>query len=210
MVLVLPSLVPRARAATGLVCIADPSLNPASCPSSPASLQGTLGSTIPVAVNIQGSDSINGFDISVQVNPSVLQPVNITFGNSVLHSPNFVQISSVNSTTGIARLALVGLGYVVAGPVTGNLFIIDYRVLSATGGTAIVFQAGCSNTSVPNICVTVVNPNLDSESVQSASFGSPVPPNFSITANPSLLNVQQGTTATSTIVLASISGFAGT
>jgi hypothetical protein len=210
MVFVLPSLVPQAKAATGLVCIADPSLNPASCPASPPSLSGTVGSSVTVAVNIQGSDSLNGFDISVQVNPSVLQPTNVTFANSVIHSPNFVLTNSANSTTGIARLALVASGYVVTGPVTGNLFNINYKVLSSSIGTSIVFQAGCSGTSVPNICVTVVNPNIDTESVQTATFGGPITPDFSITANPISQNVQQGTNATSKIVLASLGGFAST
>src|SRR6266699_1721125 len=156
MVLVLPGLVPRARAATGLVCIADQSVNPASCPASPPNLTGPVGSVVTVAVNIQGSDSLNGFDISVQVNPGVLQPLNIMFNNSVIVSPNFVSVQTANSTTGIARLALVALGYVVTGPVTGNLFDIRYQVLSSNSGTAILFQSGCVGTSVPNICVTVV------------------------------------------------------
>ena len=169
-----------------------------------------MGSVVTVAVNIQGSDSLNGFDITVQVNPSVLQPLNIVFNSSVIHSPDLVEVQSANSTTGTSRLAIVALGYVVTGPVTGNLFDINYKVLSSSGGTAIVFQAGCANTSVPNLCVTVVNPNLDLESVQTATFGGAVPPDFSITANPISQNVQQGSTATSSIVLASISGFAGT
>ncbi len=208
-VLVLPSIVPRARAATGLVCIADQSVNPASCPATPPNLSGPVGSVVTVAVNIQGSDSLNGFDISVQVNPSVLQPLNIVFNDSVIHSPDLVAVQSANSTTGIARFALVALGYVVPGPVTGNLFDIHYQVLSSTTGTAIVFQAGCSGTSVPNICVTVTNPNTDSEAVQTATFGGAIVPDFSIAANPSSQNVQQGSTATSMIVLTSF-GFAGT
>ena len=209
MVLVFPSLVPRARAATGLVCIADQAVNPSSCPASPPNLTGAVGSVVTVAVNIQGSDSVNGFDISVQVNPSVLDPLLIMYNGSVIQPPNFVATQSTNSTTGIARLGLVALGYVVTGPVTGNLFVIKYQVLSSTSGTAIAFQTGCTGTSVPNICVTVTNPNADSESVQTATFGGAIVPDFSITANPSSQNVQAGSTATSTIVLTSF-GFAGT
>jgi hypothetical protein len=210
MVLVLPGLVPRARAATGLVCIADQSVNPSSCPASPPNLTGSAGSIVTVAVNIQGSDSLNGFDISVQVNPSVLEPLTVTYNNSVIHSPNFVAAISANSTTGVARLALVALGYVVTGPVTGNLFNINYKVLSSNSGTAIVFPSGCTSNSVPNTCVSVVNANIiDSESAQTATFGGAIIPDFSIAANPSSQNVQQGATATSTIVLTSF-GFAGT
>src|SRR2546428_11225217 len=60
-----PSLTPRARASTmGLVCIADQSLNPTDCPAEPANLTGNVGDNITVAVNIQGSDSLNAFEIS--------------------------------------------------------------------------------------------------------------------------------------------------
>jgi uncharacterized membrane protein len=209
MVLVVPGLVPRVRAATGLVCIADQSVNPSSCPASPPNLTGPVGSVVTVAVNIQGSDSLNGFDISVQVNPSVLDPLLIMYNSSVIQPPNFVATQSVNSTTGIARLGLVALGYIVTGPVTGNLFVIKYQVLSSTIGTAVAFQTGCTGTSVPNTCVTVTNPNVVSESVQNATFGGAIIPDFSMTANPFSQNVQAGSTATSTIVLTSF-GFAGT
>jgi len=164
---------------------------------------------VTVAVNIQGSDSLNGFDVSVQVNPSVLQPLNIVFNNSVIHSPDLVAVQSANSTTGIARFAIVALGYVVPGPVTGNLFDIHYQVLPSSSGTAIVFQAGCSGMSVSNICVTVTNPNTDSESVHTATFGGAIVPDFSVATNPSSQNVQQGSTGTSMIVLTSF-GFVGT
>src|SRR5437867_5155411 len=147
--------VPQVSAATGLVCIANSSVNPSSCPSSPPSLSAPVGSSINLAVNIQGSDSLNGFDIAVQVDPSVLQPLNITVANSVIHDPRFIAAESTNSTTGIARLAIVAEGYIITGPVTGNLFNILYKVLSSTKGTAIVFQTGCSGTSVPSTCVTV-------------------------------------------------------
>src|SRR6266446_7561515 len=71
-----PSLVQLARATTtGLVCIADQSLNPNDCPAEPANLTGSVGDTITVAINAQGISSLNGFDIWVQVNPAVLKPL---------------------------------------------------------------------------------------------------------------------------------------
>ena len=203
--------VPQVSAATGLVCIANSSVNPSSCPSSPPSLSAPVGSSITLAVNIQGSDSLNGFDIAVQVDPSVLQPLNITVANSVVHDPRLIVAQSTDSSTGIARLAIVAEGYIIAGPVTGNLFNILYKVLSSTKGTAIVFQTGCSGTSVPSTCVTVVNGNtVDPEMVQTATFGGTATPDFTIAANPLSQTVQQGSSAKSAITVASLNGFSGT
>ncbi len=209
-VLAIPSMVPHVNAATGLVCIADSSLNPASCPASPASVSAPVGSNVNVAINVQGSDTLNGFDISVQVDPSVLQPLNITLTNSVIHDPRLIAAESANPTTGIARLAMVAAGYSVTGPVTGNLFNIVYKVLVSGRGTDITFEAGCTGTSVPNTCVTIVSPSVIPEAIQTATFaGGPITPNFTISANPSFQTVQQGFSATSTIVVASLNGFAG-
>ncbi len=105
--LALPLAIPHANAATGLVCIADPSVNPASCPASPASFSGAVGSNVTVAVNIQGSDTVNGFDISTLVDSSVLQPVNILVANSIIHDPKFIVTQTADANSGITRLAMV-------------------------------------------------------------------------------------------------------
>ncbi|OLD02146.1 MAG: hypothetical protein AUJ07_09430 [Crenarchaeota archaeon 13_1_40CM_3_53_5] len=119
--------------------------------------------------------------------------MNITVANSVVHDPRLIVAQSTDSSTGIARLAIVAEGYIIAGPVTGNLFNILYKVLSSTKGTAIVFQTGCSGTSVPSTCVTVVNGNtVDPEMVQTATFGGTATPDFTIAANPLSQTVQQG------------------
>jgi len=207
--LAIPLAIPHANAATGLVCIADPSVSPASCPASPASFSGVVGSNVTVAVNIQGSHTVNGFDISILVDSSVLQPVNIMVANSIIHDPKFIVTQTVDPNSGIARLAMVAAGYSVPGPVTGNLFTIVYRVLASNRGTGIVFQTGCSGTSVPNTCVTVTNPNVDSESVQNGSLLGPVIPNFAISADRSQ-TLQAGSSTFTNVRVNSLNGFSGT
>ncbi len=178
-----PSLTPRARAATvGLVCIADQSLDPRDCPSSPANLSGAVGDTITVAVNVQGVDSLNGFDIWVQVNPAVLRPVSISLSDSLIQEPRFVLRQSANSTSGIARVVMVALDRLVIG--SGDLFDVNYKVLSSSSGTPVTFMLGCfdSGSIPPDICVSVANPpSIVDVIVQTANFG-PVTPDFSITA----------------------------
>jgi hypothetical protein len=208
--LALPLAIPHANAATGLVCIADPSVNPASCPGSPASFSGVVGSNVTVAVNIQGSDTVNGFDISTLVDSSVLQPVNILVANSIIHDPKFILTQTADPNSGIARLAMVAAGYSLPGPVTGNLFTIVYRVLASNRGTGIVFQTGCSGTSVPNTCVTITSPNVDSESVQSGSLVGPVTPNFAISADLPSQTLQAGSSTFTNVRVNSLNGFSGT
>src|SRR5690242_4843844 len=63
----------------GIVCIADPSMT--TCPSSFATLTGSFGGKLTVAVNTgQVSDGFNAYDIRVVTDPGVLNPtgVNLT------------------------------------------------------------------------------------------------------------------------------------
>jgi hypothetical protein len=216
------SVVEPARAtATGLVCIADQTVNPTNCPAEPANLTGDVGDIITVAVNIQGVSSLNGFDIAVQVDPTVLQPLNISLADSILgnncydyHSGcRFVLVRSTNSNTGVARLAMAVFSLGISG--AGNLFEINYKVLSSSIGTSVIFTLGCTGeSSVQDVCVTLANPNVLPVKVQTASFGL-VTPDFSIAAWPSprtLLGSSDsvvGSTANSTIVLFGTGGFAG-
>ncbi len=209
----LSSLVPKARAAAvGLVCISDQSLNPTDCPFPIANLTGSVGSDVTAAVNVQGIDSLDAFDVSVRVDPAVLQPVSISVADSVIpQNVRFVLRQTVNSTTGVARLALVDLGGFVPGPLTGNLFDIVYKVLSSSDGSAIVFQLGCSgpSPSVPGVCVNLANPNPVPVAIQTGNFG-PETPDFLISAAPSFETVQTGFGTNATIVIESIGEFAGT
>lgn len=209
-----PSLAMQARATTDLVCIADQLSNPTDCPSSPANLTGLVGSNVTVAVNVQGVDSLNGFDIAVHVNPAILQPVSVSLADSLIQEPRILVLQTVNSTSGIARLATSALGYTVPG--TGNLFEIVYEVLSSDNGTAITFGLGCTHqASAEGICVTLTNPGVVYVTLQTASFGGPLAPDFSMTASPSfqtLLGSSDtviGSGSDSMIVLFGTGGFTG-
>jgi hypothetical protein len=157
--------IPRAHAQTpGVVCIADPTST--SCPSSPITLSGASGTQISVAVNIQGSDSLNGFNIFVKADVSALQAVSVDLSNSVLGNNVFTAVDCIDfgpgcitaqNGMGVVQVAMVALGSVTAAPTTGRLFSITYNLTQTAQNIKIGFQTGCSNTStLPNFCVTVV------------------------------------------------------
>ena len=66
--------------------------------------QGTVGGQLQVAVNVQNSSALNGFDVQVLTDQSILRPVNDSLAGTVLPSPVFVARNSVNSTSGLVRV----------------------------------------------------------------------------------------------------------
>ena len=217
----LPSLGPQVRAASaGLLCLADLSLNPTDCPFLPANISGQVGDTVTVAVNVQGVDSLDGLDIPVQVNPAVLQPLSISLADSIMGNActelqsgcGQILLQSVNSTSGVVRLAMDI--FEVSVPGNGNLFEINYKVLSSSGA-AIIFQLGCLGASAPGTCVALANPSIVNVNLQTASFMGPLPPDFYMAARPSfqpLLGSAEtllGSTANSVVALFGTGGFAG-
>ena len=192
----------------GTVCIDNATST--SCPTSAPNLTGVVGTNVTVSVNIQGSDAFNSFDISVATNASTLDPLSIDYGASLIHQPLFVLADSVNSTTGVARLAIAAAGYTVPGPATGNLFRITYKVLGSSAAK-IGYSTGCSGTSNDSLCVTVVNVGpVDPENVQTASFVGSATPDFLVTAQPTSLTIRAGSSTTSLVSVTSLNGFTGT
>ena len=196
----------------GTVCIDNATST--TCPASPPTLTGIVGENVTVSVNIQGSDNVNGFDISIATNASTLDPLSIDDSASLIHQPRLVLTSTVNSNTGVAHFASVATGYTNPAPATGNLFRVTYKVLNSSPAK-IGFLPGCSGTSNDNLCVTVTGVNggvatADPENVQTASVNGSPTPDFTITANPPSLPIRAGTSATYTISLASFNGFSGT
>jgi hypothetical protein len=174
-------------------------------------LQGTVGGQLTVSVNVQNSPALNGFDVQVLTDPSILKPVSDDLRGSVF--PNIIVAqNTVNSAGGLVRVAEVaGLGFVTTAPTTGHFFNITYNIVGSTSGTFILFPTGCTGTSNGNTCVTVVNAGvIDPENILEANFTSAPPPDFTMSANPSSLAIQAGTSATSIISVTSINGFAGT
>lgn len=185
----------------GLVCIT--ASNSTLCPSTAPILRGTVRTNFTVALNIQGSDSINAFDISVKTDPTILKPASIDFTGSVLPGPPgfvdecingvLVQGPRCGSTDGpgVAHLALGAcLACITIAPTGGLLFRITYQVLSPLN-TTINYQTECWSSSVSGTtdCLTLANGTTWIVPVRSqpALFIDPPRPEVSVTLSESVL-----------------------
>ena len=210
---------------TGTVCLVAPGTN--TCPSSPASLSGNSGTQLRVSVFIQNSDGLNGFDITLLADHTILKPAGADLTGTVLPGPQTVLVeclggvlvvgnvcSGTDSIDTLHFAAVPPPGTMTATPTTGLLFTAIYNITGTTSGIPLGFQTGCpAPTSVPNTCVTIANgtPTPDPETVQTAVFSNTgTPPDFSITANPVNLSIHRSSSGTSTITLSSLGGFSGT
>jgi hypothetical protein len=126
--------------------------------------------TLSVPVQISGSDALNGFDIAVSANPSILYPTSIDLTGSIILPINPVAIECVNGVLvagnsctsqdgiGVVHLAVIHNGQLLSAPVGGLLFTINYNIVGATTGSPISFTTGCSTSSIGNTdCVTMTN-----------------------------------------------------
>jgi hypothetical protein len=217
-----PNIVPAHAQTTGTVCIIPSSSS--SCPSSPATVLGTAGVQLRVSVFIQGSEGINGFDVTLLADHTILKPAGADLTGTVLIAPQtvileclggvLVQGSFCSSTDTADTLHFVvsgALGQLTTPPTTGLLFTAIYNVTADSSGIPLGYQTGCSSSSVSGTttCVTITNGGLMPvpENVQTAVFTTQ---DFSITANPATITLSRGAQGTSTITLTSLSGFAGT
>ncbi len=190
----------------GVICVAPG--ESVSCPDSPPVFTGTLGSQLTVAINVQGSDSLNAFDIQVQTDPAVLQPISNSLDGTLLQNVSVV-INSTDPANGIARVAATALAFFTTSPTTGRLFSITYNIVGTTG-TPISFPTGCNGSSNNSFCVTVANGGQGPvpENLQTATFGQ-AQPDFTISASPDAL-VLIGPPVRSTIELTSVGNFSAT
>jgi len=208
---------------TGTVCLISPGTT--SCPSSPASITGTVGSQLRVSVFIQNSDGLNGFDVTLLADHTILKPAGADLTGTVLPGPQTVLVeclsgmlivgnvcSSTDSIDTLHFAAVSAPGTISSTPTTGLLFTAIYNITGLTSGIPLGFQTGCSPSSVSGttICVDIANGGLNPvpETVQTAIFTTTG--DFSITANPVSLTIPRGSSGTSTITLASSGGFSGT
>lgn len=178
-----PSVVHLSHAATGEVCLADPSTSP--CPASPAVFAGPVGQEIRIGVFISASDGLDGFDTTLLTNHTVLAPVRIDLTGSVLlGTPTIVdeclqgfliQGSTCANTDTIDTIHLAAASSLgsplTTAPTTGLLFTAIYNITGITSGISLGFQTGCLATSVANTCVTIANgsPTPNSETVQTGT-----------------------------------------
>jgi hypothetical protein len=124
--------------------------------------------TVSVPIQISGSDPLNGFDIQVFADPTILQAASFSLSGSVITSPTIV-IECVNGIlvagstcapqdgNGVFHLGVVQIGTTLVSG-TGLLVTINYNIVGQTAGTPISFNTGCSGTSiVSGDCVTISN-----------------------------------------------------
>src|SRR5207245_4086342 len=184
-------------------------------------------SQVRVSIFIQGSGGLNGFDVTVLADHTILRPVGVDLAGTVLiGTPTIIDeclqgvlvsgsvCSTVDTIDTLHLVATSALGSGITTTPTGLLFTAIYNVTGATPGITLGFQTGCINTSVSGgVCVTVANgtPIPVPETVQTATFSNSAPsPDFSINPSPASLTTSPGSCATSTVTLASINGFSGT
>lgn len=205
---------------TGTVCIADASST--ACPTTPPTFTGPVGTTLTVAVNIQGSDALNDWDVAIQADPSVLSGVSVDLTGNLLssHGNVVLPLTECINGSGAGCSSIDGPGIVhivifdgpgVPAPATGRLFSITYKIVGNSSGVTIGYlaSASCPLSSNDSTCVYIVHLNtVDPENLQTATFSNPT--TFSVSAIAASLTVGQGSSTMSTITLASLGGFAAT
>ena len=200
----------------GKVCIAD--VASTFCPTSPTIVSGTVGTPLDVAVNIQGSDVMNGFDIYVKADSSTVQPIGVNITGTVLGTNTLVFAQCIEfigsgcgtllTGPGIVRFAMVALGTVVAAPATGRLFTIRYTVLQNSTGINVGYQTGCGQGSVTlGLCILVVDAGVAVPEMAQES-ATPGVGDFSISGDQSI-TIPRGIEAGGFVNIVSQGGFFG-
>lgn len=211
----------------GLVCIASDGST--SCPVAPPTINSTI--TLPprqlrVAVLVDSSAGLSGFDITLFADHTVLEPWKIDLTNSILMGNPVVFLECIGGqlksssgtcpgTDNADTIHLVATSFLgsplTTAPTTGLLFTAIYNITGTTSATTIGFQTGCTNTSVAGVCVTIANgtPTPNPERVQTAIFTDI--PTFSLTTvfPVGLVTLTPGSSSSIILNITSISGFSG-
>jgi hypothetical protein len=185
------TVIPKAHALTGTVCITA-SATATSCPASaPAIGPITAGQNFTVGVFVSGSDAMGGFDIYVQNDQAFLNPRVAALGTLIV-TPSLTSIcvNGAASTGSCTTNSANGPGVVEVttiessggnecgsiGPCSGMAFTITYTAVAATPSTSFSYpiNPACSNSSVSsplNVCVLVADAfgTALSESIQAAT-----------------------------------------
>src|SRR5438445_9565568 len=145
---------PALGASTGVICIIPAGAS--SCPSSPSSITGTVGSQLRVSVFIQNSTGLNGFDVTLLADHAILKPAGADLTGTVLPGPQTLLLeclsgvlisgATCSSTDTIDTLHFaVGstTGTITRTPTTGLLFTALYNVTSTTSATTLGFETTC-------------------------------------------------------------------
>jgi len=203
------TILPRvhALAFTGTVCLTDPSFNTnGRCPTSVQAFTGPNATSaraqLRVAVNINSSDPLNGFEITVKADHTILQPAGVDVTGSLMPSASIFlaeciggrlikgSICSPTDTIDTIHLALTASGFLSTAPTTGNLFTAIFNIVGNSTSPSIVnFQTGCTApaTSHPTDCVTIENGTTTAvaENILSATYTTSTTgvPYISLTSN---------------------------
>ena len=178
----------------GLICLANPSIVPPPpanpCPPAPgASLRGlppiTPARQLRVGVYVNGSDSLNTFDITLLADHTILLPVDTSLTGTILGTSPTTLIKCVGGmnkissgpcppTDTVDTIHFSASGSLTTTPAIGLLFTAIYNVTGSTttAGIPIGFQIGCTNTGIPNTCVKIGNgtPVPVAERIQGGTF----------------------------------------
>src|SRR5437879_13489048 len=81
-IFLIPATAPAHGQFTGTVCIIPTSSS--SCPSSPATIGGTVGTQLRVSVFIQGSDALNGAQVILLADHTIIKPAGTDIPGTVV------------------------------------------------------------------------------------------------------------------------------
>jgi hypothetical protein len=218
---VVPNVSP-VHALTGKVCLSSST----TCPAPGALLSVVdVNGTLNVSVLIAASDPLNGFDIQILTDNTVLNPVGVDASgtilpggaSTVLKCLNGVLVTGNACTTqdaiGVLHYAAISqTGGTTSGTTSGLLFKAQYTVVKATPGTSLNFNTGCTGTSQTNVCVTISNGNpaspLDFETTQGASFQNTQ--DFTLATSTSSIETPPSVAASFTATVTRLGGLTGT
>lgn len=179
-----------------------------------------VGTIFSLTVQVSDMAYFTGWDVVVQTNSSVITPLNLTFAGDLFETntttpANYQPTEVANCINGLCKTgnplhgydgpgaahsaaAALGQPPMIQSPINGTLFTITYNVTSfGFSYVDIVWHSLSDNKGNP-IPSTVAY----------GIYGTPKP-DFRVSANPARLNVVQGSSNSTAVILSSIQGFGG-
>ncbi len=196
--------IPRANA-TGLLYVNPPSQTAAT----------SLPASFTYQIKVANIATLNGWDISVQVNPAVLNPTSLSVSGNLL-AANFsatgVELIHCVNGMGMGCTSTDGAGivhssFVIFGTppavasISGLLFTITYSALIVGGGSTV---------HIFNDLITNGSPLPVPHTTQDGVYGSVSTADFSVSVTPASQSVVQGNSTTYIIGVTALGGFTGT
>ena len=215
-------IISRANAdLTGEVCLAP--VGSTSCPVAPPMINSTgpPSPQVRVAVVVNGSGGLNGFDITLFADSTFLKPAGASTTGTVLQGTPQVLVNCIGGiglscaftdTPDTLHFA-ISIQSLTFSPTTGLLFTAIYNVTANTYNTPIRFQTGCGGTSVGGgVCITLTNGSHAPlpETFQTAKYSNKPYFDLQPLTIGSLTVEQGGTDGSLSLNVTSINDFSGT